>query len=135
MVVARAEMGVAPQLTILAAQNQHHLGVGLVAHHAVDHHCPGLLQAAGQLQVGFLIEACPQLDDRGDLFAVTRGFNQCVDDFRVGTRAIERLLDGQDAGILRRLAQQVDHRSEGFIGVQQQDVLFANHAEDVFAVL
>ena len=93
------------------------------------------MQAARQLQVGLLVETCAQLDDRGDFLTIARCFHQSIDDFRVGARAIQRLLDRQHAGILRRLTQQVDHRREGLEGVQQQDVLLGDDAEDVLAVL
>ncbi|MCY1341494.1 hypothetical protein D9M69_274450 [compost metagenome] len=135
VVVAGAEVRVAAQLAILATEDEHHLGVGLEADHAVDHHRAGLLQAAGELQVGFLVEARAQLDHRGDLLAVARRFHQRVDDFRVGPGAVQRLLDRQHVGVLGRLAQQVDHRGEGLERVQQQDVQLGQHAEQVFLLL
>ncbi|VVN75115.1 hypothetical protein PS687_05804 [Pseudomonas fluorescens] len=135
VVVTGAQVGVTHDLTGFAAQDQHHLGVGLEADHAVDHHRAGRLQAAGQLQVGFFVEPRTQFDHRRDFLAVTCCVHQRIDDFRVGTRAIQGLAYGQDVWVLGGLAQQVDHRGEGLERVQQQDVLLAHDAEDVLAVL
>ena len=44
----------------------------LVAHHAIHHVHAGFLQAIGQADVGFLVEARAQLDDGGDVLAVVR---------------------------------------------------------------
>src|SRR3990167_7411205 len=90
VVVASAQVGVANNLAVLAAQNQHHLGVGFKAHHTVDHHRTSSLQATGQLQVGLFIKARAQLDHRGDFLAVARGFHQRIDDLRVGPGAVQR---------------------------------------------
>ncbi len=84
MVVAGTEVRIAHDLALLAAQDQHHLGVGLEPDHTVDHHRTGSLQAAGHLQVGLFVEARAQFDHRSDLLAVTRRIHQGVDDFRVG---------------------------------------------------
>lgn len=86
MVVAGAQVRVAAQFAVLATKDQHHLGVGLEADHAVDHYRAGLLQAAGQLQVGLFVEAGAQLDHRGDLLAVACRLDQGVDDLRVRRR-------------------------------------------------
>src|SRR5690606_14700752 len=72
VVVAGAQMGIAHQLALLAAQDEHHLGVGLEPYHAVDHHRAGLLQAAGQLQVGLLVEARAPLPDSADPLPAAR---------------------------------------------------------------
>ena len=131
MVVAGAQVYVAFQVLLFAAQNQHHLGVGLEAHHAVDHHRAGLLQAAGQLQVGLFVKACAQLDHHGHFLAITGGIDQRVDDLGVGAGAVQGLLDRQHIRVLRRLTQQVDHRAKGLVRVLQQDVLLADRLEQV----
>src|SRR5471032_3068675 len=135
VVVASAQVRVTHNLAGFAAQDQHHLGVGLETDHAVDHHGTGRLQAAGQLQVGLFVKTRTQLDHRGDFLAVSRGVYQCVDDFRVGAGAVQRLAHSQNMWVLGGLAQQVDHRGERLERVQQQNVLLAHHAEDVLAVL
>lgn len=135
VVVAGTQMRVTHDLARFASQDQHHLGVGLEADHTVDHHRTGGLQTAGQLQVGFFVEAGTQFDHRGDFLAVTRRIDQRIDDFRVRAAAIQRLTHGQHMRVFRGLTQQVDHRREGLERVQQEDVLLADHAENVFAVL
>ena len=104
VIVAGTHMYVALQAFLFAAQDQHHLGVRLEADHTVDHHSPGLLQAAGQLQVRLFVKACPQLDYHRHFLAVPRGLNQGVDDLGVGAGAIQRLLDRQHIRVLCRLA-------------------------------
>src|SRR5471032_3144098 len=135
VIVASAQVRVTHNLAGFAAQDQHHLGVGLETDHAVDHHGTGRLQAAGQLQVGLFVKTRTQLDHRGDFLAVSRGVYQCVDDFRVGAGTVQRLAHSQNMRVLGGLAQQVDHRGERLERVQQQNVLLAHHAEDVLAVL
>ncbi|MNH05081.1 hypothetical protein D3C79_643950 [compost metagenome] len=127
-------MRITHDLALLAAQDQHHLGVGLEADHAVDHHRTGCLQAASHLQVGLFVEARAQLDHCGDFLAVTRRVHQRIDDFRVGTGAVQGLAHREYVRILGRLAQQVDHGREGLERVHQQNVLLADHTEDVVGV-
>ena len=43
MIVAGTQMAVATDATLFASEHQCHLGMGLVAHHAVDHVRPNLL--------------------------------------------------------------------------------------------
>src|SRR5579863_1975981 len=47
--------------------------------------------------------------------------------------AVEGLLDGQHLGIRSRLAQEIQHRREGFVGMAQQHVPLAQHVADVLA--
>ena len=135
VVVAGTQVGVANNLARFAAQNQHHLGVGLETHHAIDHHRTGSLQATGQLQVRLFIETRTQFDHRGDFLAVARGIDQGVDDFRIGATAIQRLAHSEYVRVFRRLTQQIDHWRERFKRVQQENVLLADDVENVFAVL
>ena len=134
VVVTGAQVRITHDFTVLAAQDQHHLGVGLEPDHTVDHHRTRSLQAAGHLQVGLFVEARAQFDHRSDLLAVTGGVHQRVDDLRVGTGAVQGLAHGEHMRVLGSLAQQVDHRREGLERVHQQDVLLADHAEDVVGV-
>ena len=135
VVVAGTQVRVTHDLPRLAAQNQHHLGVGLEADHTIDHHRTGSLQAAGQLQVGLFVKARTQLDHRSHFFTVTCCINQRINDFRVGAAAVQGLAYGQYMRILGSLAKQVDDRGKRLERVQQQDVLLADHAENVLAVL
>lgn len=135
VVVTGAEVRVTDDFAGLTTQDQHHLGVGLEANHTVNHHRTGRLQTAGQLQVGFFVKTRTQFDDRRHFLAVTRGIHQRIDDLGVGTGAVQRLAHSENVRVFGGLTQQVDHRGERLERVQQEDVLLADHAEDVFAVL
>ena len=74
VVVARAQVRVAAQPAALAAQDQRHLGVGLVPDHAVDHVRAGRLQARGPVDVGLLVEARLQLDHAGHFLAAVQAW-------------------------------------------------------------
>ena len=52
----------------------------LVADHTVHDVGACFLKPVGQLDVGFLIEACAQLDDDRDVLAGVRGGDQRIDD-------------------------------------------------------
>ena len=54
---------------------------------------------------------------------------------RVLGRAVERLLDRDDFGIARGLAQELRDHVEALIGVVDEDVLHADGGEDVAIVL
>ncbi len=47
MIITRAHMGIADQVVCLAAYNQHHLGMGFIANHAIDHLTSGQVQFVG----------------------------------------------------------------------------------------
>ena len=83
MVVAGAEVAVALDAGGLAAHDQGEFGVGLVAHHPVHDVRARLLQAVGQLDVRFLVEARAQLDDHGHVLAGVRRGDQGVHQRRV----------------------------------------------------
>ena len=80
VVVAGAEVAVAANATGLAPDDQHQLGVRLVADHAVHDVRAGFLQAVRQLDVRFFVEARAQLDDDRHVLARMRGGDQRVDD-------------------------------------------------------
>ncbi len=107
VVVAGAQVHVVAQPLLLAAHDMHHLGVGLVGHHPIDDDGAGLLQPRGERQVVGLVEARAQLDHHRDLLAVPGRLHQGVDDGRVGTGAIQGLLDGQHPGIAGGFGEQV----------------------------
>ena len=65
----------------------------LVGDYAVDHMRSGLLQPAGPIDIGFLVEACQQFHHDCDLFAALGRTDERFHQSRVGTRAINRLLD------------------------------------------
>ena len=61
---------------VLAANHQAHLGVRLQPHDAVDHVHARLLQRASLGDVGALVEARLELDERDDLLARLGGAHQ-----------------------------------------------------------
>ena len=129
VVVARAQVHVAAQLAAFAAHDEQHLGVRLVTDDAVDDLHAGVLQAIGEAEVGFLVEARAQLDDDGDVLAVARGLHQLFDDRRILARAIQRLLDREHVRVFGRLLDQLQHGREGIEGVVQQHVAFGHALE------
>ena len=137
VIVAGADVGVAPEPGVVAAHHQHDLGVGLEADHAVHDVDADLLQPARPLDVGGLVEARLDLDHDRDLLAVARRLDQVVDDPGAGRGAVERHLDRQHLGIAARLADEaLDRGGEGFVRVLEQDRAgLADDVEDVAAVL
>ena len=133
VVVAGAEVDVAADAVVLAADDQRGLAVGLEADHAVDDVDAGLLERPGLDDVVLLVEPGLELDQGGDLLAVLGGARQGVDD-RVGVGGpVERLLDRQDLRVFGRLLDELDDRAERLVGVVDQDVLLADRGEDVRA--
>jgi len=95
---------------------------------------PGLLQAARLGDVGLFVETGEQFHHDGDLLARPRRPDQRLDDGRIGTGAVKSLLDCHHLRVVRRLADQLDHRAEGFIRLVQQDVVLADGLENIVLV-
>ncbi len=106
VVVAGADVAVAAQLVALAADHQGELAVRLQAHDAVDHVHARLLQLARPGDVCLLVEPGLDLHQGQHLLAGLRGVDQRIDDRRVATGAVQRLLDGHDLGVVGRLLQE-----------------------------
>ena len=102
----------------------------LEADDAVEDLYPGIFEIARPADVRGLVEAGHQLDHDGDFFALRR-FGEGVKDGRVGAGAVERLLDGDDARILRPAAMKYDDGVVGVEGVMQQDVVMAQFFKEV----
>ncbi len=135
VVVAGGQMRVAAQCASFATHDQHHLGVGFVADHAVDDLHPGFLQTRGQANIGFLVEACAQFDHHRDVFAVARSLHQQADQRSVFASAIEGLFDRQHLRVGGGLAQQVDYRGEALIGMVQKHVALGDQLELAVATI
>ena len=135
VVVAGAEVDVAPQLALLAAHDHQHLGVGLVADDAVHDVRADFLELRRPVDVGLLVEARHQLDDDGDLLAVARGVDQRLHQHRVGAGAVHGLLDRDHvAGPRAACCMKAHHRRERLERVVQQDVAGADGLEHVDAL-
>ena len=109
--------------------------MGLQLDEAVDHLHAGALEVARPADVGFLVEARLELDQRGDRLAGFRRLGQRLDDRRVGRGAVERLLDRDDVRIARRLIEELHHHVEGFVRVMDDQVLLADRREAVAALI
>ena len=70
---------------------------------------------------------------RGDGLAGLRRLDQRAGDRAVAAGAVERLLDGDHVRVARRLAQELHHHVEAFVGVVDDDVLGADRREAVAA--
>ena len=94
--------------------------MGLEPEKAVDDVRARLLEHAGPDDVRLLVEARLELDDRGDLLAALGGAHERLDDGRVAAGAVERLLDRQDIGVVRRSRDELEDAVEGLVRVLQQ---------------
>ncbi len=137
VVVAGADVGVAPEAVVIAADDEDQLAVGLQAQHAVGDVDADFFQARRPLDVGGLVEARLQFDDDGDLFALPRRLDQQVDDLRVRGGPVEGHLDGQDLRVVGGFANEPGHRGdERLVRVLQQDrAVLPDDVEDVVAIL
>ena len=130
VVVAGAEVHVAPDAVLRAPHHQADLGVGLVAADAVDDVGPRLLQAARPADVRLLVEAGHQLHEDRDLLALLGGAHQRLHHRRVAARAVERLLDGQHVGVVGGPGEEGHHRLERLVGVVEEDVALLQELEE-----
>ncbi len=80
MIVAGAQVAVAPDSARLAPHDHGQLGVRLVADDAVHDVRSGLLQPVRQLDVGLFVETRAQLNDDRHVLAGVGGGNERVDD-------------------------------------------------------
>ena len=135
IVVASAEMGVAADLVAFLAHHQSKLRMNLEAQQAIDDMDALRFQPAGPFDVGFFVETGLQFDQHRHLFAALVRLKQTVDDGRISPHAIERHLDREYVGILRRLAQKIDHWIEGIERMMQQHIATADHAKEIRAVV
>ena len=131
VVVAGAQVGIALQAVVFAAQHQGKLGVGLVADDAVDDVGTDFFELGGPVDVGLLVETGHQFQHDGHFLAGAGGLDQRFHQHRVGTGAVDGLLDRHHLRVAGRTAQEVHHRVEGFVGVMQQHVAGGDHVEQV----
>ena len=106
--------------------------MGLEADDPVDHVDARLFEGTGPADVGLLVEARLQLDDRRHLLAVLGRPDQRGHDGAVPAGAVERLLDPQHGGVLGRLGDEgLDRGGEGVVGVVDQHVALAQDGEEL----
>ena len=107
--------------------------MGLQLEEAVDHLHAGALQVARPADIGFLVEARLQLDQRRHRLAGLGRLDQRLDDRAVVAGAIERLLDRHHRRVARRLAQELHHDVEALVGMMDDDVLLPDRGEAIAA--
>ena len=103
----------------------------LQADDAIDDMRACFLEAARPLNVGGFIKAGTQLDDGGDLFAGSRRVHKCFYDRRIATGAIQSNLDRQHLLVLCGILYEFDDWIEAFVGMMQENILFAQDLENV----
>ena len=135
MVVPGRKMHIASQAIVLAPYHEQHLGVRLVAHHAVDHMRPDLLETLRPVDVGLLVEAREQLENDGHFLSAARGRDQDVHQFGLGAGAVDGHLDRHDRRVASRLLEQDNDRLEGLEWMIEQDVRLPDRCENVRMLL
>ena len=135
MIIAGADMHVGRKRGALAAHHQRQLGVGLQLDEAEHDLHAGAFKVARPADIGLLVEARLEFDQRGDGFAGFGGLGQRPDDRGVGRGAVERLLDRDDVGIARRLLQEIHHHVERFIRVVDDEILLPDRREAIAAMI
>ena len=114
VVIAGGQVAVAPELLALTTGEQHHLGMGFKAHHAIQDLRSNGLQHLGPVDVGFLVKPRLELNHHRHLLATAHGFTQQIHQGRIGAGAVNGLLDREHVRVMHRLAQKGQHSVETF---------------------
>ena len=132
VVVAGPDVDVAAQPGALAPDDERRLRVRLEPDQPVHDVGPGALQLARPDDVGLFVEARLDLDQDDDLLAALGRPDQRLDDGRVARRSVQRLLDGQDVGVVGRLGDEPLGRGrERLVRMVDEDVAGADRGEHV----
>ena len=135
MIIAGADMAVADQRSALAPHHHRKLRVGLQFDEAEHDLRAGALEVARPANIRLLVEARLELDQRGHRLARFRRLDERAHDRTVGRRAIERLLDRDDIGIVRRLVEELHDDVERFVRMMDDEILLPDRGEAIAAVL
>ena len=130
VVVAGRQMAVAAQALAFAPGHQQHLGVGLEAHHAVDHLHPDGFQLLGPVDVGLFVKAGLEFHHGRHFLAPAHRLAQQIQHHRVAACAVDGLLDGQHIGVPHGLAQKGQHAVKAFEGLVDHHILLAQVGQD-----
>ena len=130
VVVARAQLRDVLQAVLGLARDAADLAVHLVIAEAVDDVAAGFFEALRPLDVVGLVEACAQLEQRGDLLAGLGGGDERLSQVRLARQAVQRDLDGDDGGVGSGLAQQLHERVHGLVGIAEQHLALADLVDD-----
>src|SRR5262249_60465911 len=97
---------------------------------AVDDMRPRLLQGTSPLNVPLLVETGRELDDHGDLLVhLCRALKTC-NNRRPSARAIKRLLDGKNVGVVSGLRQKGDHRIVRLVRMVKKNVTLVEDGKE-----
>ena len=130
VVVTGTNMSVTAQVVTLAAHHQRQLAVSLQTHDAVHHVHAGALQLTSPRDVGFLIKASLNLDQRHNLLARFSRLNQRIHDGGVTTGAVQGLLNRLNTRVSGSLRQERLHTGrKRIVRVVQQHVMVAGGSE------
>src|SRR5450759_602912 len=132
VVVARANVDVAPQCGAFAPNHERGLGVCLEAHQAVHDVGACMLQLAGPGDVRFFVEAGFDLHQDHDLLAALGGGAEVADDPRVAAGAVQGHLYLEDVGVRRGLRDEpLRGCGEALVRVVHEDVAGAYGGQNV----
>ena len=132
VVVAGADVHVAPDPLGLVAHHHRQLAVRLQADLPVDDVAARVLELAGPADVRLLVEARLQLDEHEHLLAGLGRVDQRLDDRGVAGGAVQRLLDRQHVRVVRGLLDEPLHGGgERVVRVVQEYVGAADRLEHV----
>ena len=126
-------MAVAADAVGLLAHDEQDLAVRLQPDEPVHDVHARLLEAAGPLDVGLLVETGLELDERHDLLALACRLGERRDDAGlVAAGAVQRLLDREHLRVARRgRDERFDTRGERLVRQVDDDVAGADVGEDV----
>ena len=132
VVVAGANVAIAPQPVLLAPDHEDDLRVGLETDEPVDHVHARAFELAGPDDVRLLIKASLHLDKSCHLLALLGRAYERRDDGRVLRGAIEGLFDGEHVRILGGLGdERLNRGRERVVGVMDQNVALSQHREQI----
>src|SRR6186713_876170 len=123
VVVARADVRVAPQRVALTPDDERHLRVDLEVGEPVDDVDAGLLQRPRPLDVAQLVEARLELDEADRLLAVLGALDEGADEDAVVARAIHGGLHRDDVRVADGgLREDLEARDERAVRLVHEDV-------------
>ena len=132
VVVSGADVAVAAKRAALLANNERQFAVSLEPNNAVNNVNAGLLELASPGDVGLLVEASLDLNQRQDLLASLSRIDQRIDDWAVTACAIKGLLDCKHVWVGRCRSQECDNRCrERLVWVVHQNLALPDGRKDV----
>ena len=131
VIVASAEVHVAPELVCIAANDQQRLAMRFEADHSIDDVRAGFLQTPGPLNIARLIKARAQLNNGRNLFPGIGCIDERFDNGRITARSVQRDFDRQHLWITRSGLDQFDNLIEAVVRMMKQHVLASQDLEKI----